>query len=206
MKRTSWDRLQGQYHLIRDCLDGEDAVKDQGQLYVPKPDGMSAQNYTHYLDRACFYGAPEMTLRALVGLALRKDPVVKLPPRLEPMRLNATYENAPMQVLVEDMVREVATMGRFGTLNDMVAEGGDNLFDVLTPMMQLLRDQNKSYENLLKVYSNLRDKTTIVLGLNEHPDVQKLMDVLWVVFHAHPEAFETFRQAVTDRRIPLNVE
>jgi hypothetical protein len=119
MKRTSWDRLQGQYHLIRDCLDGEDAVKDQGQLYVPKPDGMSVQNYTHYLDRACFYGAPEMTLRALVGLALRKDAVIKLPPRLEPMRLNATYENAPMQVLVENMVREVATMGRFGILLDL---------------------------------------------------------------------------------------
>jgi len=123
MKRTRWDRLQGQYHLIRDCLDGEDAVKDQGQLYVPKPEGMSAQNYTHYLDRACFYGAPEMTLRALVGLALRKDPVIKLPPRLEPMRLNATYENAPMQVLVEDMVREVATMGRFGILLDFPADG-----------------------------------------------------------------------------------
>ena len=118
-----WDRLQAQYHLIRDCLDGEDAVKDQGQLYVPKPEGMSAQNYTHYLDRACFYGAPEMTLRALVGLALRKDPVIKLPPRLEPMRLNATYENAPMQVLVEDMVREVATMGRFGILLDFPADG-----------------------------------------------------------------------------------
>ena len=92
----------------------------------------------------------------------------------------------------------------YRTLNDMVE--GENLLDVLSPMMQLLRDQNKSYENLLKVYSNLREKTTIVLGLNEHPDVQKLMDVLWVVFNAHPEAFETFHQVVTDRRIPLNVE
>lgn len=105
---------------------------------------------------------------------------------------------------IEGILKEQKRLYR--TLNDMVAEGGDNLFDVLAPMMQLLRDQNKSYENLLKVYSNLRDKTTIVLGLNEHPDVQKLMDVLWVVFHAHPEAFDTFQKVVTDRRIPLNVE
>lgn len=105
---------------------------------------------------------------------------------------------------IEGILKEQKRLYR--TLNDMVTEGGDNLFDVLSPMMQLLRDQNKSYENLLKVYSNLRDKTTIVLGLNEHPDVQKLMDVLWVVFHAHPEAFETFQKVVTDRRIPLNVE
>ncbi|MCB1352644.1 MAG: DUF4055 domain-containing protein [Rhodobacteraceae bacterium] len=123
MTRARWDQLQAQYHLIRDCLDGEDAVKDQGQLYVPKPDGMTSANYAHYLDRACFYGAPEMTLRALVGLALRKTPVVKLPPRLEPMRLSATYENAPMDVLIEEMVREVASMGRFGILLDFPAEG-----------------------------------------------------------------------------------
>lgn len=123
MTRSNWDRLQSQYHLIRACLAGEDAVKEQGQTYVPKPDGMTVQNYAHYLDRACFYGAPEMTLRALVGLALRKDPVIKLPARLEPMRLNATYEDAPMQVLIEDMVREVATMGRYGILLDLPTEG-----------------------------------------------------------------------------------
>lgn len=112
------DRLQSQFAMIRACLDGEDAIKDQGQSYVPKPDGMTTANYTHYLDRACFYGAPEMTLRALVGLALRKDPVIKLPARLEPMRLNATHENAPMHVLIEDMVREVMSLGRFGLLLD----------------------------------------------------------------------------------------
>ena len=32
------------------------------------------------------------------------------------------------------------------------------------------------------------------------------LDVLWVVFQAHPDAFETFRQVVQDRRIPLDVE
>ena len=122
-KRTRWDRLQHQYHLIRDCLDGEDAIKGQGQLYVPKPDGMTATNYTHYLDRGCFYGAPEMTLRALVGLALRKEPVITLPERLEPMRLNATHDNAPMGILIEDAVREVMSMGRFGLLLDFPATG-----------------------------------------------------------------------------------
>jgi hypothetical protein len=116
-------RLQAQYGLIRDCLDGEDAVKDQGELYVPKPDGLSSDNYAHYLDRACFYDAPSMTLRALVGLALRKDPVVKLPARLEPMRLNATHDNVPMGVMIENMVREVASMGRYGLLLDFPADG-----------------------------------------------------------------------------------
>lgn len=117
------DRLKAQYQLVRDSLEGEDAIRAQGQLYVPKPDGMSVENYHHYLDRACWYGAPEATLRALVGIALRKDPVIKLPDRLEPMRLNATHENAPITNLIEETVREVTAMGRFGILVDLPASG-----------------------------------------------------------------------------------
>lgn len=117
-KRTRWDRLQSQYHLIRDCLDGEDAVKDQGQTYIPKPSGLSAEEYVSYVARGLYYGAPEATLRALVGLALRKDPVIKLPDRLEPMRLSATHDGAPLSILIEDCVREVLCMGRFGLLLD----------------------------------------------------------------------------------------
>jgi hypothetical protein len=54
--------------------------------------------------------------RPLVGLAFRKDPVIKLPACLEPMRLNATHENASMHVLIDNMVREVTPMGSFGIL------------------------------------------------------------------------------------------
>jgi hypothetical protein len=54
--------------------------------------------------------------RPLVGLAFRKDPVIKLPARLEPMRLNATHENASMHVLIDNMVREVMSMGRYGLI------------------------------------------------------------------------------------------
>lgn len=117
------DRLKQQYRLIRDVLEGEDAIRDQGQLYVPAPDGMSVANYRHYLDRGCFYGAPEATLRALVGIALRKDPVIKLPARLEPMRLNATNENAPLTLLTEEACREVMAMGRLGLLLDFPTRG-----------------------------------------------------------------------------------
>jgi len=64
-----------------------------------------------------------MTLQALVGLALRKDPVIKLPARLEPMRLNATNENAPLSIMIEEMTTEVMSMGRFGILLDFPATG-----------------------------------------------------------------------------------
>lgn len=112
IKNVRYDERAYEYQLIRDAIAGERAVKAQGQLYTKKSDGMSSANYEHYLERGSFYGAPEMTLRALVGLALRKDPVIALPSRLEPMRLNATHEKAPLSVLIEDTVREVMALAR----------------------------------------------------------------------------------------------
>ena len=117
------DRLQSQYRLIKTCLAGEDAVKDAGQLYTPKPSAMDSTQFASYLQRGHYIGAPEMTLRALVGIALRKSPVVALPPRLDPLRLSATNDNAPLAILIEDTVREVLSMGRAGLLLDFPAGG-----------------------------------------------------------------------------------
>lgn len=119
----SIDRLQSSYRLIRTALEGEDAVKDAGQLYTPRPSAMSVVEYASYLQRGHFIGAPSMTLRALVGIALRKDPVITLPPRLEPLRLSASNDNAPLSILIEDTVREVLAMGRFGLLLDFPSTG-----------------------------------------------------------------------------------
>jgi len=91
-------------------------------------------------------------------------------------------------------------------LNAMAdADGNDSLLEVLSPMMQLLRDQTKSYDGLLKVYANLKDKTTTVLPLSEHPEIAKLMDALWVVFKLHPDAFEEFKQVAAQKKLPLDV-
>ena len=77
--------------------------------------------------------------------------------------------------------------------------------DLLPSLQSLLRDQGQSFERMAKAYANLKDKTTITLTLNEHPDVAKLMDCLYVVFEAHPEAFATFQGVLADKRIPLDV-
>lgn len=85
--------------------------------------------------------------------------------------------------------------------------GKDRELEELLPALQsLLRDQGQSFERLLKSYSTLKDKHTIVLSLNEHPEISKLMDVLYTVFELHPEAFETFKQVLDHKNIPLDVQ
>lgn len=199
-KRTRWDRLQSQYHLIRDCLDGEDAVKDQGQTYIPKPDGLSATEYSSYVARGVFYGAPEATLRALVGLALRKDPVIKLPDRLEPMRLMATHDNAPLSVLIEDCVREVLCMGRFGMLLDFPPGGAtvNTVPHISTFVAESIEEYDTTYMDGRRVLSR------VVLASDEEDEVRYelvLEDTIYkfrrFVFDAHKR-----REYVGDEIIP----
>ncbi|MGV8986808.1 MAG: hypothetical protein ACOH2H_11035 [Cypionkella sp.] len=122
--------------------------------------------------------------------------------------LNAQVNEAQDKIEggIEGILKEQRRL--YKTLNDMAAEkgGNDALMEVLGPMMQLLRDQTKSYDGLLKVYSNLKEKTTIIQPLAEHPDIAKLMDALWVVFKLHPAAFEEFREIAKQKKIPLDVE
>ena len=127
MPRVRFDRLKTEYRLIRACLDGEQAIRDAGQLYTPKPSAMQPDDYVAYLARGSFYDAPAATLRLMTGLALRKDPILHLPARLEPLRLRATVDKAPFQIMVEDIVREVLAMGRYGLLLDFPRAGNTAL-------------------------------------------------------------------------------
>lgn len=105
---------------------------------------------------------------------------------------------------VYDILKEQKRLYR--AIHQRVEDGDRDLEDALSPLMQLLRDQTKTHEALLKVYSNLKDKTTVVLSLNEHPEVAKLMDVLWVLFKTHPDAFADFQALVKEKRIALDVD
>lgn len=103
---------------------------------------------------------------------------------------------------LRDILKEQKAL--YKTIKDKVSDDRD-VEDMLPALMQLLRDQGQSFERLIKSYSALKDKTTIVLSLNEHPDVSKLMDVLYIVFAEHPEAFAMFQKVLLDKRVPLSV-
>lgn len=121
------NHLPQMYRTVRDALEGELQMRSQGAVYVPKLDGLTSSQFDSYLQRGTWYGTPEMTLRALSGLALRKDPVLALPERLEPMKMSAGADGAPLLILIEEMVNEVIAMGRFGLLLDFPSANTNSL-------------------------------------------------------------------------------
>ena len=87
-------------------------------------------------------------------------------------------------------------------MKDKIGDGRD-VEDLAPALGQLLRDQGQSFDRLLKSYTALKEKTTIVLSINESPEWAKLQEVLYVVFEQHPEAFEAFRALSQQRRLRL---
>jgi len=108
-----------QWAKIRDVIDGEDKIKNQGQTYLPKPSGMTGnKQYDAYKLRTAFYPICERTMRGLTGMVFRHAPVLEIPERMEPMRENLTTDGYSFEVLAEEVVREVLTVGRYGILPD----------------------------------------------------------------------------------------
>ena len=115
---ADYTRRTIQWARIRDALDGQDEIKENGEAYLLKPSGMNNSEYLAYRERAQFYPIAERTLRGMSGLVFRHAARFELPPVLEPLRNDATADGQSLEVLSEDVVNEVLSIGRFGMLLD----------------------------------------------------------------------------------------
>lgn len=104
------------YQKIRDCLKGEEAVKNKNETYLPRPSGIASRSedmrYQAYKDRASFLGATSLTQRTVVGKLTAKSPTVELPAQMEAMLDNVNGEGLAFSQLLEHGLGEVFAMGR----------------------------------------------------------------------------------------------
>jgi hypothetical protein len=113
------------WNLVRDAIDGEQAVKAKTEVYLPKPSGFKAQPddgakmYETYLLRAKFPEILAPTLRGMVGIIHRVAADISLPEALEPMRDNATWDGLNLDALHQRITFELLGTGRYGLLVDM---------------------------------------------------------------------------------------
>ena len=111
-----------QWAKIRDALEGEDRVKNQGSVYLKQPGGMTLAEYDAYKDRASFYAVAERTLRGMSGMVFRHPIKVELPDRMEPLRETCTTDGHNLEILAEIIVNENLSVGRYGLLLDYAKE------------------------------------------------------------------------------------
>lgn len=132
-----WAHPEYQYYaidwkIIRDTAEGEKDVKDGGEFYLPKLEGMDPDEYRIYLNQACFYNFTGRTVGALVGSLLKKKPIVdSLPPDLAEKLQNMTVNAESWDCFVERLTEEYVKMRRYGVLVDLPAVSGGPLMPYL---------------------------------------------------------------------------
>ncbi len=129
----------------RDVFAGEDTVKAAGERYLPKLDSQTPDEYVAYKARASFFNATARTMDGFVGLIFRREPTVKLPERVSGVAgaLRVFAEDVDLlgtslYTFSKNIVGEVLTVGRAGTLVDWEGEGEQRGYVVRYSAEQIL--------------------------------------------------------------------
>lgn len=141
----------------RDVIAGEDAVKSAGEKYLPRLDSQSDDEYLAYRTRASFFNATGRTADGYVGLIFRREPALKFPDNssgvgraIEAFLADADMMGTALQSYAKNVVTEVVSVGRAGTLVDWEGGGSatghaaeDRAFAVLYSAEQIINWQTK---------------------------------------------------------------
>ena len=114
---------------LRDFYEGEEKVKEEGEVYLPatagmmldgmKVDQIGYKSYQAYKTRAVVPDYIREAVEILVGLLHQKDATIELPPEMEPLRKSATINGEPLLALHRRINVEQILTGRVGLLVDL---------------------------------------------------------------------------------------
>lgn len=156
---SDYTRRTIQWARIRDALEGQDEIKENGESYLPRPDGMSNDAYTAYKDRAQYFPVVERTLRGMSGMVFRHPIKAELPTRLEPLVEAATTSGFSLEVMAENVINELLSVGRYGILVDYPQ---DNTTATSIPYLATYTAENIT-DWQVQLIDGLRTLTRVVL-------------------------------------------
>lgn len=123
-KHPTYEAKLSTWTKCRDAISGEEALKNAGQLYLPKLSGQEDDEYEAYKMRASYYNASGRTHEAMLGTVFR------VPPTVEPEASDSSLLRLSIRA-----VSEVIAVGRCGLLADAPVNGG-------TPYVTLYRAED----------------------------------------------------------------
>ena len=143
--------------LVRDTIKGEKRVKDQGEVYLPKPTGMSVQAYQGFRARAPFLAVPRFTLDLMLGRVFRKDTIFTLPNKMNgrlPFLFHGRYD---YQWVARKAMREVLSVGRIGFLLDPDTSGPLDEVNIVVIESEAILEARKRDGKLIEAKLRLDD-------------------------------------------------
>ena len=121
---------RAEWRLMRDCMDGEGAIKKQRSLYLPVPSGFPEENgvnpmYEAYIGRAQFPELLAPSVSAMIGIIHGQEPQIKIPAQLEYLYENADGDGLPLEAFHRRITRELLVIGGYSVLTDAPEATGD---------------------------------------------------------------------------------
>lgn len=111
-----------EWKKMRACMKGEQAIKDLGESFLPRPSGMTGEYafaYDAYKDRAHFPLICPYALSGVLGVIITKLPEFKFPPELEYLKKSATKDGRSIDQLFLDIIVEIFQTGRVPLVVDI---------------------------------------------------------------------------------------
>jgi hypothetical protein len=129
-KHPDFLEVADDYRVMRDTFAGERRIKEATFAYLPPTSGQVMDGaiqsissagwtaYSNYLTRSRFPDLVKQAVNTLVGVMVREPAVIKLPPRLEPLRTDATRKHESLQALLRRIFEQQLIYGRVALLVD----------------------------------------------------------------------------------------
>lgn len=123
-------KWKDKWTFIRDCVEGEDAIKAKSTTYLPKAAGMTDKRYDAFLKRARFVNYVDQTLEGVHGMVFRRSPVVEYPDEMKDIMDNLNREGDSFYQFFSDAVYDIMQTGFGGFLVDLPDVGmGISLYE-----------------------------------------------------------------------------
>jgi len=122
---------RAEWQLMRDCMDGEGAVKARRSEYLPMPSGFGTQDdgglamYDAYQARAQFPEFLAPSVGAMIGIVHGQEWQVAMPDAMQYLYENADGDGLPLEAFSRRITRELLIIGSYAVLTDAPRDGGD---------------------------------------------------------------------------------
>lgn len=122
-QRPELQKNAGKYTLINDCIEGQEAIKNRGPAYLPRPDATNCTEanlarYEAYKQRAVFYNIIARTLSGMAGLVFQQEPDMLMPDDMDILRVNIDGAGVGAIQQMRKAFKSVLAFGRAGLLTD----------------------------------------------------------------------------------------
>jgi hypothetical protein len=114
-----YDEYSEFWERIEDVLEGQDAIHEKGEKYLPRLKDQSDIDYKAYKERAFFYNATARTLEGLKGLLFRKPPKIEYPDNMSDIIADITLTGQSLEQFAKDISEDAIAINTYGILIDI---------------------------------------------------------------------------------------